>query len=119
MSEKQVKSLWYSLRQRCNPDKPSGYTTSTGERAVMNSKWREDFLQFYADIGEPPAPGYRLTRINKALGFIPGNVMWKPRVNPPKPKTKKVVKAQPRPEGFRFNWAGWHMLYYKPGKNYE
>lgn len=126
-SDRQLKTLWFNLRARCKAGSPRGYLRSDGEPVRLFQQWNDDFLSFIADVGEPPAPGYRLTRVIPDLGFIPGNVRWAQPNNaaakivrkPAAPKPKKPKRFPKELAAITFNWAGWMMRYYPAGMKNE
>jgi len=63
-------------QDRChNPRNPS-YHNYGGRGIFVAQEWRDDFLTFYAAIGDRPGPEYSLDRIDNNRGYEPGNVRW-------------------------------------------
>lgn len=66
---------WSAMINRCLNPNNSSYA-SYGERGItVCDRWREDFQNFLADVGERP-PGTSLDRINPDGNYEPGNCRW-------------------------------------------
>lgn len=68
---------WCSLIQRCtNPKSP--YWADYGGRGItVCDRWREDFVNFLADVGERPSLKHSIDRFpDKNGNYEPGNVRW-------------------------------------------
>lgn len=64
------------MKQRChNPNQPH-YGRYGGRGIQVCERWRNSFADFYADMGDPPGPGYSLDRIDNNGNYEPGNVRW-------------------------------------------
>ncbi|WP_275570003.1 GIY-YIG nuclease family protein [Psychromarinibacter sediminicola] len=42
----------------------------------VHPAWREDFDVWLGEVGTAPTPQHRFVRIDKRLGFVPGNCAW-------------------------------------------
>lgn len=42
----------------------------------IHPQWRDDFTQFYADLGPAPSNKHTLDRKQNHIGYYPGNVRW-------------------------------------------
>ena len=64
---------WLAMRQRC-----IGKTThhEYKKRGITICERWSSFEMFYMDMGEPPANGYTLDRINNDLGYFKENCRW-------------------------------------------
>lgn len=64
---------WWNARDRCDNWTDLRY----GGRGIsMCDEWRNSFEAFLSHIGERPAPGRVLDRINNDGDYEPGNVRW-------------------------------------------
>ena len=68
-------NTWKGMRQRClNPNHTEW--KRYGEQGVkVCERWGE-FPTFLADMGEKPAPGYSIDRIDPDGDYEPGNCRW-------------------------------------------
>jgi hypothetical protein len=67
---------WKNMRQRClNPNHPN-YHHYGGRGVTICDQWLDSFAAFLADVGERPAPGLSLDRIDNDGNYEPGNVRW-------------------------------------------
>lgn len=66
---------WRHMMLRCyNPDTDS-YPEYGGMGITVCDRWREDFLNFHADMGDRPV-NTTIDRINCAGNYEPGNCRW-------------------------------------------
>jgi hypothetical protein len=64
------------MRQRChNPNQPH-YERYGGKGVRVCKKWRDDFMAFYRDMGEPPSDKHSIDRINPSGNYEPRNCRW-------------------------------------------
>lgn len=89
-----VYQCWKSMRSRCEREKDIGYARYGGRGITVCGRW-QDFENFYADMGDPPA-GTSLDRINNDGNYEPGNCRW---------ATKKQQQRNMR-SNTRFEWNG-------------
>lgn len=70
---------WRNMITRTTNRRDPGYARY-GERGIrVCAEWSKSFSAFYAHVGERPAPGYSLDRIDNGRGYEPGNVRWATR----------------------------------------
>lgn len=68
-----------SIKQRCYYKKSISYKNYGAKGVEMCPAWRNSFLSFLADVGEPPAGDYVLSRKGDSGNYEPGNCEWKIR----------------------------------------
>jgi hypothetical protein len=76
MRQTRVYRIWNAMRQRChNPNQPH-YVRYGGKGVRVCKKWREDFMAFYKDMGDPPSDKHSIDRINPSGNYEPRNCRW-------------------------------------------
>lgn len=71
--------LWAAMIKRChNPNDPS-YDRYGALGISVCDEWRRSFEAFRSYVGDRPADGMSIDRIQGHLGYRPGNVRWATR----------------------------------------
>ena len=70
---------WSNMKDRCLNPSSTHYHRYGGRGITVHQGWVDDFAAFAADVGEPPARGLTLDRIDNSRGYEPGNVRWASR----------------------------------------
>jgi hypothetical protein len=66
--------VWADLRRRCRAGGDRGRYHE--RRIKLHGPWVDDFDTFMQEVGIAPDPRARLERINRQVGYEPGNVRW-------------------------------------------
>lgn len=67
---------WAAMVQRCTNPNSKSFVNYGGRGITVCAEWRESFAAFAASVGQPPAPGLSIDRIDNDRGYEPGNVRW-------------------------------------------
>lgn len=91
MSGTLIYDVWCAIRKRCeNPNDP-GWKNYGGRGITVCDRWKQ-FSNFYADVGDPPADGMELDRIDNERGYELNNVRWTTRtINQRNRRTNRVL----------------------------
>jgi hypothetical protein len=76
-SHKTYKS-WCKIKERCFNKNDPGYAIYGARGITMQKEFVEDFMAFYAEVGEPPEHDKRwsIDRIDPNKGYVQGNIRW-------------------------------------------
>jgi hypothetical protein len=67
--------VWNTMWFRCTNPKCSSYKFYGARGIVVCDRWKH-FENFIADMGDRPAKGYSIERIDGSKGYEPGNCRW-------------------------------------------
>ena len=75
-SRTKIYRIWTSMKSRCYCKTDTNYH-HYGERGItVCERWRDDFLAFLDDMGEPPSPSHSLDRIDNEGNYELNNCRW-------------------------------------------
>lgn len=69
-------TTWCLIKSRCHNKNHPRFLEWGGRGIVVCEKWRDNFLEFYKDMGKKPTPKHSIDRINNDDGYNPHNCRW-------------------------------------------
>lgn len=84
---------WASMKQRCYNPHARGYESYGGAGITVCDEWKDSFENFYADMGDKPAPDFSLDRIDPFGNYEPSNCRWADKVTQSRNTRKRKMGA--------------------------
>ena len=69
-------NAWLGMKARCYKKTYQHYNRYGGRGIKVCDEWKNNFMQFYKDMGEKPAPNYQLDRIDNDGNYCKENCRW-------------------------------------------
>lgn len=76
MTGTRIHHIWRGMIARCTNPRHRAYAYYGGRGIGICEKWRDSFLAFYHDMGDPPTEKHEIDRINPNGNYEPGNCRW-------------------------------------------
>lgn len=107
MRHTKVYASWCHIKHRCYNPANVFYKHYGGKGILMDEGFKEDFLKFYEEIGNPPDESCRwsVDRIDNDSGYIKGNIRWATESQQAQNKGKSVNNSS-GVTGVSFYWSG-------------
>lgn len=84
-------ATWCSMIARCENTSQRRYSDYGGRGITVCERWRDSFPTFLADMGERPALGMSIDRIDNDGHYEPGNVRWATAVEQNRNKRNSIA----------------------------
>mgnify|MGYP001595898490 CR=1 FL=1 len=92
MADTKIYRIWMQMIRRCHRENDPAYANYGGRGIIVCDRWRENFLNFIADMGARPG-GYQIDRTDNDGNYEPGNCRWVTnKVNKNNMRSNRVVE---------------------------
>jgi hypothetical protein len=67
---------WMNIKKRCHDASSPDYPQYGARGIHLQENWLQDPALFVEYLGEPPSKIHSVERLNNALGYVEGNIVW-------------------------------------------
>lgn len=78
LTRSKIYNIWNAMLSRCYNTSDKGFKNYGGRGITVCNEWRENFINFFNDMGEPPK-GMHIDRKENNIGYCKENCRWVPR----------------------------------------
>ncbi len=71
-----VYKAWCKIKERCFNPNDKSYSTYGAIGITMCEDFKNDFISFYNEIGDPPTDLHSVDRIDRTKNYEKGNIRW-------------------------------------------
>lgn len=104
MTHSRLYSVWIDIKKRCLCTSSRDYFRYGGRGIIVAPEWVADFVQFAADVGEPPSSQHSLDRIDNDGPYSKANCRWATKVMQTRNRSVTVTVEH---NGRRLPLAAW------------
>ena len=93
MTKTKVHRAWIKMQERCSDVNSPDYANYGAKGIFVSDYFKEEFLNFYSEIGDPPSPKHSVDRIDHTKGYESGNVRWATDNQQARNKGKRITNT--------------------------
>ena len=112
MTYSAIYNTWTSMKQRCYDINAINFERYGARGIIVCSEWKDDFPQFYIDMGDKPSTVHSIERIDNSLGYSPSNCKWAtPKEQCNNRRSNKLITINNKTDSLT-NWCKYYSVEY-------